>query len=83
MKLLLSIYCGYAHITVLSGFSSSNGVAALILLKFEIFIPSLAITNTQVSLRLTIGRLDFFMLIGRKVRFKLANSSCYNENKPR
>ena len=60
--------CGYAHI-VLSGFLSSNGVIALILLKFELFIPSSAINNTWVALRATVGRLDFFMLIGRKMRF--------------
>ena len=51
--------CGYAHI-VLSGFLSSNGVIALILLKFELFIPSSAITNTWVTLKPTVGRLDFF-----------------------
>ena len=33
--------CGYAH-EVLSGFLSSNGVIVLILLKFELFIPSSA-----------------------------------------
>ena len=60
--------CGYAHI-VLSGFLSSNGVIALILLKFEIFIPSSAMNNIWVILRPTVGRLDFFMLIGRKMRF--------------
>ena len=60
--------CGYAYI-VLSGFLSSNGVIALILLKFELFIPSSAITNTWVTLKPTVGRLDFFfMLICRKIR---------------
>ena len=39
--------CGYAH-EVLSGFLSSNGVTALILLKFELFIPSSAINYTWV-----------------------------------
>ena len=60
--------CGYAHI-VLSGFLSSNGVIALILLKFELFIPSSAITNTWVTLRPTVCRLNFFMLMGREMRF--------------
>ena len=76
MKHILSIYdprdmtmCGYAHIIVLSGFLSSNGVTAPILLKFELFIQSSAITNTLVTLRPAVGRLDFFMLIGRKMRF--------------
>ena len=76
--------CGYAHIIVLSGFLSSNGVTAPILLKFELFIPSSAITNSLVTFRPAFGRLDFFMLIGRKMRFKLADSHShvYNENKP-
>ena len=43
MKLILSIY---DHIMVLSEFLSSNGVTALILLKFELSILSSAITNT-------------------------------------
>ena len=53
--------CSYAHIA-LSGFLSSSGVIALILLKFEVFIPSSAITtcNIWVTLRRTVGRLDFF-----------------------
>ena len=55
--------CGYAHI-VLSGFLRSNGVTALILLKFELFIPSSAITNTWATLRPTVCQLGFFMLIG-------------------
>ena len=54
--------CGYAHI-VLSGFVSSKGEIALILLKFELFIASSAIINTWVTLRTTASRLDFFMLI--------------------
>ena len=61
--------CGYGHIIVLSGFLSSNGVTALILLKFELIIPSSAISNTWATLRPTVGRLDFLMLIGRKMRF--------------
>ena len=51
--------CSYAH-KVLSGFLGSNGVIALIWLKFELFIPSSAIAYTWVTLRLPIGRLDFF-----------------------
>ena len=51
--------CGYAH-EVLSGFLSSNGVIALILLKFELFTPSSAITYTLVTFRPPVGRLDFF-----------------------
>ena len=74
--------CGYAHV-VLSGFLSSNGVIALILLKFELFIPSSAITYTWVTLRPPVSRPDFFKLIGRKVRISLAGSCSYNENKPR
>ena len=50
---------GYVH-EVLSGFLSSNGVIALILLKFKFFIPSSAITYTWVSLRPQVGRLDLF-----------------------
>ena len=50
--------CGYA-LLVLSGFLSSNGVVALILLKFESFILSSAITFTRVTLRPPVGRLDF------------------------
>ena len=50
---------GYAH-EVLSGFLSSNGVIVLILLKFELFIPSSDITYTWVTLRPQVGRLDFF-----------------------
>ena len=69
--------CGYAHV-VLSGFLSSNRVIALILLKFELFIPSSAITYTWVTLRPPVGRLDFFMLIGRKIRILSADSSSYN-----
>ena len=42
--------CGYAY-EVLSELLSSNGVIALILLKFELFFPSSAITNTWVTLR--------------------------------
>ena len=60
--------CGYAHV-VLSGLLSNNGVIALILLKFELFILSSAITNTWVTLRPTVGQLDLFMLIGRKMTF--------------
>ena len=61
--------CGYAHI-VLSGLLSNNGVLALILLKFELLcILSSTITNTSVTLRPTVGRLDFFILIGQKMRF--------------
>ena len=52
--------CCYAHTIVLSGLLSNNGVIALILLKFELFILSSAITNTWVTLRPTVGRLDFF-----------------------
>ena len=74
--------CSYAHI-VLSGLLSNNGAIELILLKIELFILSSAITNTWNTLRPTVGRLDFFMLIGRKMRFKLADSSSYDENKPR
>ena len=74
--------CGYAHV-VLSGFLSSNGVIAIILLKFELFTPSSAIIYTWVELRPPVGRLDFFMLIGRKMRISSADSSSYNENKPR
>ena len=51
--------CGYAH-EVLSGFLSINGVIALILLKFELFIPTSAITYTWVNLRPPVRRLDFF-----------------------
>ena len=69
--------CGHTFI-VLSGFLSSNGVIALILLKFELFIPSSVITNTLVTLRPTVGQLDFFMLIGQKMRFKSVDSSSYN-----
>ena len=72
--------CGYAH-AVLSGFLSSNGVIVLILLKLELFIPSSAITYIWVTLRPPVGRLDFFMLIGRKIRISSADSSSYNENK--
>ena len=56
MTFILSIYD--AHI-VLPGFLSSNGVIALILVKFELFIPSSAITNTWVTLRPAVGWLDF------------------------
>ena len=73
--------CGYGHI-VLSGFQSSNGVFAHILLKFELFIPSSAIANTLVTLRPTVIPTRYFMLIGRKMRFKLADSSICNENEP-
>ena len=45
---------------VLSGFLSSNEVIALMLLKFELFIPPSAITYTCVTLRAQVGRLDFF-----------------------
>ena len=55
--------CGYAHI-VLSGFLSSNGVIALILLKFELSIPFSAITNTWTTLRPTVCQLYFFR-VGR------------------
>ena len=58
--------CGNTH-AVLSGFLSSYGGNALILLKFELFIPSSAITNTCVTLRPTVGQLDLFMLIGQKI----------------
>ena len=51
--------CGYAHIIFLSGFLSSNGVTALILLKFELFIPS----STWVTFRPTVGRLDKSWLV--------------------
>ena len=51
--------CGYAHI-VLSGLLSNNGVISLKLLKFELSILSSAITNTWVTLRPTVNRLDFF-----------------------
>ena len=76
--------CGYAHI-VLSGLLSNNGVivTVLILLKFELFILSSAMTNTWVTLRPAVGRLDFFMFISLKMRFKSAVSTSYNENKPR
>ena len=74
--------CGYAH-EVLSGFLSINGVIALILLKFELFIPTSAITYTWVKLRPPVGRLDFFMLIVQKMRNLSTGSSSYNENKPR
>ena len=47
------------------------------LLKFELFIPSSAITYLSY-----ITRLDFFMLIGRKMRIASADSSSYIENKP-
>ena len=60
--------CGHTFI-VLSGFLSSNGVIALILLNFKLIIPSSVITNTIVTLRPTVGQLDFFMLIGQKMRF--------------
>ena len=50
---------GYAY-EVLSGFLSSNEVIALILLKFELFIPSSAITYTCVTLSPQVGGLDFF-----------------------
>ena len=60
--------CGYA-LVVLSGFLSSNRFIALIMLKIELFIPSSAITNTWVTLRPTVGQLDFFMLISGKMRF--------------
>ena len=42
----------YAHI-ILLGFLSSNGVIALILLKFKLFTPSSAITNIWATLRPT------------------------------
>ena len=51
------------------GILSSNGVTALCLLKFKSFIPSSAITNNWVTLRPTVGRLDFLRLIGQKLRF--------------
>ena len=51
--------CGYAH-EVLSGFLSSTRVIAIILLKFESFIPYSAITYTWVTIRPPVGRLDFF-----------------------
>ena len=74
--------CGYAYI-VLSGCLRSNRFIVLILLKFEFFIQSAAITNTRVTLRPTVGQLDFFMLISQKIRLKSTDSSSYNENKPR
>ena len=58
--------CGYAH-EFFSGFLSSNGVIALILLKFELFIPSSAITYTWVTIRPPVGRLDFFHVDQPKV----------------
>ena len=70
ITLILNIYDHVWLCTCsLSGFLSSNGVIALILLKFQLFTPSSAIINTLVTLRPTVGRLDFFILIDLKMRF--------------
>ena len=74
--------CGYAH-EVLSVFLSSNGVIALISLKFELFIPSSAITYTWVTLRPPVCRLDLFHVDRQKMRISSAGSSSYNEINPR
>ena len=55
---------GYAH-EVLSVFLSSNGVIALILLKFILIITSSAITYTWV-IRPPVVRLDFFHIDRQK-----------------
>ena len=60
--------CGYTHTVFFSG-PSSNGVIAVTLLNFELFISFSAITKILVTLRPTVGRLDFFKLIGRKMWF--------------